>query len=258
MVSGSTGRMKLKPEGETANRVGELEEPCSRKQVEQARDEELIRLAHTIAHDMRESTRVLVNFSELLCRRYEERLDSEGREFLGYISKAALGIDGFVKDLLNYSRHLRGSDNPPSTTDAEAVLHSVLLLSEKEIANQGAEVTHDLLPSVQSDHESLTEIFRQLISNGLLFRSPAPLRIHFSAIQGDRETTFVTRDNGIGIDPRYAQQIFDPFCRLNGRQYPGSGLGLAVCKRIVERQGGRIWLEPSSGAGSEFRFTLPN
>jgi chemotaxis family two-component system sensor kinase Cph1 len=228
------------------------------KAIEAKYAEEMVKFAHSVAHDLREPMRVVLSFTELLSRRYEDRFDEEGRELIGYITDASRRMERFVDDLLNYSRQLRGSDRPPTDVDTEAILKAVLMRYDKEITRAGAKITYGELPPVQSEFEALLEVFSQLISNSLLFRADQPPVIHISAAESGNEMMFMVRDNGVGIDPEYAEQIFQPFSRLHGRKYPGNGLGLAICKQIVERQGGRIWVEPGIVGGSEFRFTLPN
>jgi light-regulated signal transduction histidine kinase (bacteriophytochrome) len=128
---------------------------------------------------------------------------------------------------------------------------------ERSIRDSGAQITHDPLPGVTFDFERLSQLFRELIANAIKFRAPGAPQIHISASASEQGTTFSVRDNGIGIDPRYHDQIFEVFKRLHGREFPGTGMGLAVCKRIVEQHGGAIWVESESGNGATFRFRLP-
>ena len=251
-----TPSVAMQPEDELVKQLEETR--ASLKAAEAKHVEDMVKFAYSVAHDLREPMRIVLSFTELLSRRYQDGLDQEGRELIGYINDASRRMDRFVGDLLNYSRQLRGSDKPPTTVDPEATLRAALMHHEAQITSAGATITYDALPPVQSEFESLLEIFSQLISNSLLFRTEQPPAIHIQAVQGENETTFMVRDHGLGIEPEYSEQIFEPFRRLHGRQYPGNGLGLAICKQILERQGGRIWLEPGTAGGSEFRFTLPN
>jgi signal transduction histidine kinase len=148
-------------------------------------------------------------------------------------------------------------DKPPSTVDAEAVAQGVLLKIEKQIRESGAEITYEALPAVQSDFTHLSQVFQQLILNSIKFRGSEPPRIHISATQIDDEVTFSFKDNGEGIEPRFHEDIFRAFKRLHGREVPGTGVGLAISKRIVEQYGGRIWVESEAGQGAVFHFTLP-
>ena len=246
----------MKPESQLAKQREETRALLKTTEAKYA--EEMVKFAYSVAHDLREPMRIVLSFTELLNKRYQDGLDDEGRELLGFITDASRRMERFVDDLLNYSRQLRGSDRPPTAVDPEATLKAALMRHEEEITSTGATITHDTLPIVQSEFERLLEVFSQLISNALLFRKEEPPTLHIHALQGEDETTFIVRDNGLGIDPEYSEQIFQPFSRLQGRRYPGNGLGLAICRQILERQGGRIWLESGTGGGSEFRFTLPH
>jgi light-regulated signal transduction histidine kinase (bacteriophytochrome) len=245
-------------DGGEANLQKELEESRSRERAEQQRhEEELRQFAYAISHDLREPLRMVSSYSQLLTRRYGPQLDTEGREFLQYMNDAAQRMDQMLRDLLTYSHHLQALDQPLSQVDAEAVLGGVLLTLDKDIRECGAQITHDPLPEITFDFAQLTQVFRQLIANSLKFRGTQPPAIHISAEQTDDSVTFAIRDNGIGIDPRYHEQIFGVFKRLYREEYPGTGMGLAIVKRIVTLRGGKIWLESEIGAGTTFRFTLP-
>jgi len=186
-----------------------------------------------------------------------EQPDQERQEFLRYIADAIERAERLLADLVTYSLQLRPLDQPESQVDAEAVLAAVLLGMERSIRDSGAQITHDPLPGVTFDFERLSQLFRELIANAIKFRAPGAPQIHISASASEQGTTFSVRDNGIGIDPRYHDQIFEVFKRLHGREFPGTGMGLAVCKRIVEQHGGAIWVESESGNGATFRFRLP-
>ena len=229
-----------------------------RRNAETRHAEELQQLVYTISHDFREPLRMIASYSQLLNMHYGKQLDGDGREFMGYILEAAGRMERFLTDLVNYSQYLRQIDSPLVTVDPEGVLQGVLLTLDARIQKCSAKITHDELPKVQFDLTSMGQLFQQLVSNSLLFHGAEPPQVHISSRQSDTETIFAIRDNGMGIDARYHTQIFDPFRRLHGREFPGSGLGLAVCKRIVERQGGRIWVESEVGRGSVFQFTVPN
>jgi chemotaxis family two-component system sensor kinase Cph1 len=226
--------------------------------AEERHSEELMQFVYTISHDFREPLRMISSYSQLLKLHYGKQLEGDGQEFMGYILEAVGRMERFLGDLVNYSQHMRQLEGPLVTVDPEGVLQGALLAFDAQLQKCGAEIQHDRFPKVQFDFASLGQIFQQLISNALLFRGTEPPRVHISAVRSDDVTTFSFEDNGLGIDPRYHAQIFEPFRRLHGREYPGTGLGLAVCKRIVERHGGRIWVESQAGQGSTFRFTIPN
>ena len=219
--------------------------------------DELRQFAYAISHDLREPLRMVASYSQLLSRRCDARLDDEGREFLRYIQDGVQRMDSMLRDLLTYSHHVHALDQPLSVVNAEAALEGVLLALEKEIRESGTKIAHDALPELTFDFAQLTQVFRQLIDNSLKFRGTGPPAIHISAEETEDEVTFAVRDNGIGIDPRYHDQIFGVFKRLHRDEYPGNGMGLAIAKRIVMQRGGKIWVESEAGAGATFRFTLP-
>jgi len=218
--------------------------------------DELRQFAYAVSHDLREPLRMIASYTQLLSRRYEPNLDDEGREFMGYVMEGVQRMDQLLTDLLSYSHQFR-TDRPLSLVDPEGALHGVLLTMEKQIRESGAKITHDPLPQITFDFAQLSQLFSQLIANAIMFCGPDPPRIHISAVETDAGVTFLVRDSGIGIDPQYHEQIFGIFKRLHGRKFPGSGIGLAICKRIVEQHGGSIGVESELGKGSTFRFTLP-
>jgi chemotaxis family two-component system sensor kinase Cph1 len=236
----------------------EIQELRARVRSEQARHSaELTQFAHAASHDIREPLRMIGSYTQLLSRRCSDKLDDDGREFMRYILDGVHTMERLLEDLLAYSLQLRPLEQPPSTVDSEAVARGVLLNLEKLIRESGAEITYQNLPAVQSNFTHLSQVFHQLIANSIRFRNAEPPRIQISATRSDDEATFSFQDNGLGIEPRFHQEIFRAFKRLQGRQYPGTGLGLAIAKRIVEQYGGRIWVESEAGQGATFRFTVP-
>jgi light-regulated signal transduction histidine kinase (bacteriophytochrome) len=253
-MDGSSARTQVDP----GDLLADIEELHARLRSEEVRhSKELTQFAYAASHDLREPLRMIHSYAQLLSRRCSSQLDSDGREFLQYILNGAQTMEQLLEDLLAYSMQLRPLDNPPSTVDSDAVARGVLLNLEKPIRESGAEITLGALPKVQSDFTHLSQVFQQLILNSIRFHSSQPPRIGISATEAEGQATFSFSDNGLGIDPRYHAEIFNAFKRLHGREYPGTGVGLAICKRIIEQYGGTIWVESEEGHGAVFRFTLP-
>jgi chemotaxis family two-component system sensor kinase Cph1 len=226
--------------------------------AEQKRHQEEFRqFAYAVSHDLREPVRMIASYTQLLDRRYQAQLDDDGLEFMRYILEATQRIDRLLSDLLTYSHQFRTADKPLDLVDPEGALQGAILMLDGSIKESGAQVTNDPLPSILFDFAQLTQLFRQLIANSIMFRSSQPPKIHVSAIDAGAAVQFSVRDNGIGIDPRYHEQIFGVFKRLQGREFPGTGIGLAISKRIVEQRGGKIWVESELGQGATFQFTVP-
>jgi light-regulated signal transduction histidine kinase (bacteriophytochrome) len=237
--------------------LAEAEELRARLRHEKIRHyDELRQFAYAVSHDLREPLRMVKSYTQLLARP-QQQSDADRQEFIHYSAEAVERAERLLADLVTYSLQLRPLDQPESQVDAEAVLAAVLLGMERSIRDSGAQITHDPLPGVTFDFERLSQLFRELIANAIKFRAPGAPQIHISASASEQGTTFSVRDNGIGIDPRYHDQIFEVFKRLHGREFPGTGMGLAVCKRIVEQHGGAIWVESEGGNGATFRFRLP-
>lgn len=235
----------------------EIEELRDRLRDEKIRHyDELRQFAYAVSHDLREPLRMVKSYTQLFLLGRDQP-DQERQEFLGYIADAIERAERLLADLVTYSLQLRPLEHPESQVDADAVLGAVLLAMESSIRDSGAQITHDPLPRVTIDFERLSQLFRELIANAIKFRAPGSLQIHISASASEQGITFSVRDNGPGIDPRYHDQIFEVFKRLHGREFPGTGMGLAVCKRIVEQHGGAIWVESEGANGATFRFRLP-
>ena len=234
------------------------EEALKEKTEELARsNKDLEQFAYVASHDLQEPLRMVTNYVQLLARRYKGKLDSNADEFIGFAVDGAIRMWKLINDLLTYSRvGMLGKELEP--TDCEMVLNQSLNNLKVAIEEKGAVVTHDPLPTVIGDNLQLGQLFQNLIGNAIKFRGNEPPHVHVSASRNGNGWTFSVRDNGIGIAPEYAERIFIIFQRLHSREeYPGTGIGLAVCKKIVERHGGRIWVESEVGKGATFCFTLP-
>ena len=234
------------------------EEEIERAAAELARsNRELEQFAYVASHDLQEPLRMVGSFVQLLAQRYEGQLDGDADEFIHFAVDGATRMRQLIEDLLAFSR-VGTRAQPLEPTSCEDVLAEALANLRTRIEESGAEVTHDPLPTVLADERQLVQVFQNLLSNAIKFRSAEPPRIHVSADESNGEWEFAVRDNGIGVDPRHADRIFEIFKRLHTRdEYPGTGIGLAICRKTVERHGGRIWVDSQPGQGSTFRFTLP-
>jgi PAS domain S-box-containing protein len=245
-----------------------LRDATERRQVEAAlssQAEELARsnadleqFAYVASHDLQEPLRMVASYTQLLARRYRGKLDEDAEEFIGYAVDGVTRMQELINDLLAYSRvGTRGGHFGP--TPLEPVVNRVLTTLATAIEESGAEVTCDPLPTVEGDPVQLGQLFQNLIGNAIKFRGADPPRVHIGARRGDDEWVFTVRDNGIGIAPEFADRIWVIFQRLHSRdEYPGTGIGLAICKKIVERHGGQISVESEPGSGSTFRFNIPD
>jgi light-regulated signal transduction histidine kinase (bacteriophytochrome) len=219
---------------------------------------DLEQFAFTASHDLQEPLRTIKIYSELLAERHPEAVTGEAREFMEFIHKAAERMEMLVRDLLAYTQ--AGKLEPPAEdSSAEEALTEALANLQGAIAESGAVITSDPLPRLPVHETHLKQILQNLIGNAIKYRSPdRPPNIHVGAELQSLWWIFSVRDNGIGIEPQYKEQIFGLFTRLHGAdQYSGTGIGLSICKRIVERYHGRIWVESEPERGSDFRFTLP-
>jgi signal transduction histidine kinase len=218
---------------------------------------ELEQFAYVASHDLQEPLRMITGYTSLLAKRYRGKLDGDADEFIGYATDGAKRMHALINDLLTYSRvGTRGKEFSP--TDCEAVLQATLAALRPAIEESNAVVAHDPLPTVTADATQLGQLFQNLIGNGIKYRDSKPPVIQVSSKREGSQWLFSVRDNGIGIDPKYAERIFVIFQRLHNREdYPGTGIGLTVCKKIVERHGGRIWVESQPGQGATFYFTIP-
>lgn len=245
--------LNAKLEQRVADRTRELLK--SNKALRQSNDD-LNQFAYAASHDLQEPLRMVALYSEILQKRYAGQLDEEADQFIGFIINGAHRMEMLLKDLLAYSQS-GTAEGAPAAVDCTAVIGKVLLNLQAAITENEAQVSADTLPVVEAHEIHLVQLFQNLVSNAIKYRRSEPPRIRVSAEPREDGWLFVVEDNGIGIRPEYAQQVFGIFKRLHGHTYPGTGIGLAICQRIIERYGGRIWVESRPGEGSRFCFTLP-
>ena len=236
----------------------QAEEDLARKVDELARSNaELEQFAYIASHDLQEPLRMVAAYTQLLAERYRGRLDENADKFIGYACEGALRMQTLVRGLLAFSRIGR-SDAACVRVDCGAAMEEVLQSLGPAIEESGAVVTHGALPVVWADRSQVTQVLQNLIGNAIKFRGKEAPAIFVQAEKTGEQWLFSVSDNGIGIAPEYRENIFVVFQRLHTRtEYPGNGIGLAICRKIVERCGGKIWVEAQAGHGSTFRFTLP-
>lgn len=217
---------------------------------------ELEQFAYVASHDLQEPLRMVTSYTQLLARRYKAKLDGEADEFVAFIVDGVARMQALIQDLLAYSR-VGSQGKPLGPVSMERVLTAVTGQLALAIADARATITHAPLPTVRGDEGQLQQLLLNLLTNALKFRGERPAQVHLGADAENGHWRLFVRDTGIGIAPQYSERIFEIFQRLHGRgQYPGTGIGLAICKKIVERHGGRIWVEPAPGGGTIFYFTL--
>jgi two-component system, chemotaxis family, sensor kinase Cph1 len=220
-------------------------------------NKELELFAYVASHDLQEPLRMVSSYTQLLERRYSDKLDDDAREFIGYAVDGASRMQRLINDLLEFSRvSTRGK--PMAQTGMSDVMENVRGNLRLAIEDAGARITSDPLPVVTADAGQLGQVLQNLIGNGIKFRNGGRPEVHVGVVEREDHWQFSVRDNGIGVEPQYFDRIFVIFQRLHTKgEYPGTGIGLALCKRIVERHGGRIWLESKPNEGSTFFFTIP-
>jgi light-regulated signal transduction histidine kinase (bacteriophytochrome) len=218
---------------------------------------ELEQFAYVASHDLQEPLRAVAGMVQLLGQRYKGRLDESADEYISHAVEASARMQNLINDLLDYSRVDRG-ERAFERTSMEQVLNTALANLQIPIQESQAQITRDPLPTFMADTGQMIRVLQNLIGNAIKFRGEGPLHIHIGAEKIDEAWRFSVNDNGIGIEPQYFARIFLVFQRLHTRrQYPGTGIGLSLCKKIIERHGGQIWVESQLGHGATFYFTLP-
>lgn len=220
-------------------------------------NQELEHFAYIASHDLQEPLRMVSSYTQLLAQRYKDKLDADADEFIHYVEDGVSRMRALINGLLVYSR-VGTSGAAFELTDCEAAFDCALTNLQVAVDESGAVITHHPLPVVMADASQLTQVFQNLIGNAIKFCSQELPRIHVAAEPRGNEWLFSIRDNGIGIDPQYHDRIFDMSQRLHSRtEYSGSGIGLAICDKVLKRHGGRIWVESETGKGATFYFTIP-
>jgi len=242
---------------EIAERKQAMEALAQKEQELRRSNEELEQFAYVASHDLQEPLRMVGSYTQLLSRRYKGKLDQDADEFIAFAVDGVTRMQRLINDLLQYSR-VGTKGREPEPTDSRMVLERALANLTTTIEDNKATVNHDPLPSVMADDRQLEQLFQNLVGNAVKFHGAEPPQVHIRAERSNGCWVFTVKDNGIGIEPQYYERIFQIFQRLHTmKEYSGTGIGLAVCKKIVERHGGRIWVESEPGKGTSFLFTLP-
>ncbi|MBC7926228.1 MAG: response regulator [Bryobacteraceae bacterium] len=221
-------------------------------------NDELAQFAYVASHDLQEPLRTVSLYTELLTKRYGHVLKDDGQQFIQYIVGNSHRMEHLIRDLLDFSRlDARGAEHFTTADCNEAVREAIANLHVR-VEEAGAKIDSEDLPSVQGDPIQLTRLFQNLLKNAIMYTKPGEAaEVHIRAVPKDAEYVFSVQDNGVGIDPQFAERIFGIFKRLHSRDTPGTGIGLAICKKIVLRHGGQIWVDSQAGSGATFYFTLP-
>ena len=219
-------------------------------------NEDLQQFAYVASHDLQEPLRAIVSFSQLLEDKYKDKIDKEGKEFIHFITDGAKKMNTLIKDLLSYSR-ITTHAKPSKLTNLENILKDALYNLQESIKESGAVITYDKMPILKVDKTQFTQLFQNLLSNAIKFRRQEPPRIHIGVKKLNDEWLFSVKDNGIGIKSTFFGKLFKIFYRLHTKEeYPGTGIGLPICKKIVQRYGGKIWVKSDFGEGTTFFFTI--
>ncbi len=219
-------------------------------------NEDLQQFAYVASHDLQEPLRAIVSFSQLLEDKYQDKIDKDGKEFIHFLTDGAKKMNTLIKDLLLYSR-ITTHAKPSKLTNLEDIIKDALFNLQESIKESGAIITYDEMPVLKVDRTQFIQLFQNLLSNAIKFRREEPPKIHIGAKRINYEWLFTVKDNGIGIESKYFGKLFNIFYRLHTKEeYPGTGIGLPICKKIVQRYGGKIWVESEFGKGSTFYFTI--
>jgi light-regulated signal transduction histidine kinase (bacteriophytochrome) len=252
--------LKQELESRVQERTAELEARTLESEAQALKLErsnaDLAQFASIASHDLQEPLRMVAAYTQLLAERYKGKLDAEADKFIGYASEGALRMQVLIQDLLAFSRV--GRNAVAAGVNCNEVMKEVTQTLSATLAESGAVVSYTELPEVWAERTQMSQVFQNLIGNAIKFRGADPPMVTVQAEKGDDHWIFSVSDNGIGIPPENAENIFVVFQRLHARtEYPGNGIGLAICKKVIERYGGRIWVESREGFGSTFKFILP-
>ncbi len=258
-------QLRFQPDLDADSRVvgvlligGEALDPTDRGAALTQSNEELSRYAYVVSHELRQPLRMVSSFGQLLMQRHHDSLAPEAQEFLQFMVDGSQRAQLLIHDLLRLAR-LDGQPGARQPVMLDALLADVLREMAPALQASAAEVTHDAMPELQADPLQLRQLLSNLLGNALKFRGPAALRIHVGAVREPGQWRIRVTDNGIGIDPAAHQRIFDMFQRLHSRSaYEGTGIGLAICRRVVQRMGGQIGVDSTPGHGASFHFTVPD
>jgi light-regulated signal transduction histidine kinase (bacteriophytochrome) len=244
--------------------VSFLSEHISKREIEfneimedlRRSNEDLQQFAYVASHDLQEPLRAIVSFSQLLEDKYRDKIDKDGKEFIHFITDGAKKMNILIKDLLSYSR-ITTHANPSKIINLEKILKDALYNLQEAIKESRAVITYDKMPILKVDKTQFIQLFQNLLSNAIKFRREEPPRIHIGIRKINDEWLFSVKDNGIGIESKYFDKLFNIFYRLHTKEeYSGTGIGLPICKKIIQRYGGKIWVESELGKGSTFYFTI--
>lgn len=220
-------------------------------------NEDLQQFAYVASHDLQEPLRAIISFSQLLEEKYYNKLDANGKEFISFITEGAKNMNILIKDLLAYSR-ITTHAQAPRLHNLEDILKDALYNLQEAIKESDAEITYDEMPTLKVDRTQFLQLFQNFISNAIKFRRNIPPKIHIGVREGNVAWLFSIKDNGIGIESKYFDRLYNIFYRLHTKEeYPGTGIGLPICKKIIQRYGGKIWVESEVGKGTTFYFTIP-